>query len=185
MATTYTSVSGESNMSEHPIAVQTIEQEFFKLVGVTNKEKPKQEDVEKLRHFLKEHPELSEAIGNAVRVTGRGLIARRKLTDAVRLSVEAYCELQRERLGYTTATQMERMLIDHIIVCWLWLQEVESWATVTLDRTMAQANYWERIYNEAQRRYLRAIESLARVRKVMERSPSLQVNIANQQIVNS
>ena len=46
--------------------------------------------------------------------------------------------------------------------------------------TLAQADFWERKLNHAQHRYLRAVETLARVRKL---NISIQVNVAQNQIV--
>ncbi len=47
--------------------------------------------------------------------------------------------------------------------------------------TTKHRDYWDRHLNAAQRRYLRAIETLARVRKLSGRGP-IQINIAEQQV---
>ncbi len=47
--------------------------------------------------------------------------------------------------------------------------------------TLKQGEYWEKRLSSAQRRYLRACETLARVRKLAQASP-LQVNIGAQQV---
>jgi hypothetical protein len=45
-----------------------------------------------------------------------------------------------------------------------------------------QADFLEKRLNYAQRRFTRAIETLARVRKVTRQTLALQVNIAGQQV---
>jgi len=46
--------------------------------------------------------------------------------------------------------------------------------------TIDQAHFLEKRLNAAQWRFLRAVETLARVRKIARRTPPLQVNIATQ-----
>ena len=49
--------------------------------------------------------------------------------------------------------------------------------------TSSQLQHWEKRLSANQRRYFRAIETLARVRKLASRTPEiLQVNIAEQQV---
>ena len=61
-----------------------------------------------------------------------------------------------------------------------------EWA-MSDDRTLAEASYLERKLSAVQRRYLRAVETLARVRKLMG-VPMVQINIAatgGQQVVSN
>lgn len=90
----------------------------------------------------------------------------------------------RDGMGYDASPALERGLIEHVVACWLRLQQVEhvysgvmSQASVVLTR----ADWCERRLTAAQRRYLRACESLARVRR-LTRPAALQVNIGGQQI---
>jgi hypothetical protein len=53
-------------------------------------------------------------------------------------------------------------------------------ATIGGNPSLRQAEFWERRLTSVQRRYLRAIETLARVRKVAPKA--LMVNVAQQQI---
>ena len=47
-----------------------------------------------------------------------------------------------------------------------------------LSGSTSSVDHWERRLSAAQRRYLRACESLARVRKLGRTTPALQLNIA-------
>ena len=67
-------------------------------------------------------------------------------------------------------------------LCWLRLQLIEQqYSGVQAgNMTLPQGDYWERRLSAAQRRYLRAVETLARVRRL--RVPALQVNIGEKQV---
>jgi hypothetical protein len=60
------------------------------------------------------------------------------------------------------------------------LQEVEAGYSSAMARSipLSLADYWDRHLAAAQRRYLRACETLARTRRLLQ--PTLQVNIAAQ-----
>lgn len=84
----------------------------------------------------------------------------------------------RDSLGYDTAPPLERMLIEYACVCWLRLAVMETRysCVVTANNTLAQVEHTERRLTEAQKRFNRACESLARVRKLAR--PSVQINVA-------
>lgn len=84
----------------------------------------------------------------------------------------------RESLGYDTAPPLEQMLIEHACVCWLRLavMEVRYSLIVTANNMLAQVEHTERRLTEAQKRFTRACESLARVRRLSR--PSVQINVA-------
>jgi len=75
---------------------------------------------------------------------------------------------------------LERLLIDEVVLTWLdkhridmhYGQQVES-GSITLDAL----EQWEKVLSSKQARYLRAIETLARVRRLLK-LPTVQVNVA-------
>jgi len=85
----------------------------------------------------------------------------------------------RHQLGYDDAPAAERLLIEQVVLSYLRLhlaeQEYDRAASDYL--SIQQADQMERRLAGRQRRHLRAIETLARVRKLMGR-PTVQVNIA-------
>ncbi len=89
----------------------------------------------------------------------------------------------RDELGYQEAPLLERLLIEHIALAWLDLDAVQQhYAKSALQQhALAHGAYWDRRMNSAQQRYLRAIETLARVRRLARVTP-LQVNIGGQQV---
>lgn len=72
----------------------------------------------------------------------------------------------RDGLGWQTASEVEKILIEQICLNWLRLNFVEivhrvkTAAGVTIDWGI----YWDKVLDSAQKRYLRACESLAKVR---------------------
>ncbi len=157
--------------------------EFGELVKKTEKSDPKPEDVQALRKYLTEHPEVWRVLGDLSE------FAYSRLVDAtvgdqvgLRESLKAGRLALREELGYQEASALERLLIDQIVLCWLRLNHVEFSYTAMLrrDTPLSIGDYWDRKLSAAQRRYLRACETLARVRKL--RLPSLQINVGAKQV---
>lgn len=81
-------------------------------------------------------------------------------------------------LGADQATALERLLIDDILICWLDLYQFQA-AIARQHETrvhLAQQAAAEPILNAKHRRYLHAIEALARVRRLLKLT--VQVNVA-------
>ena len=74
----------------------------------------------------------------------------------------------------------EQLLIQQAALCWLKLNLVELSYSGTMKQsiTLTLGIYWEKRLSAAQRRFTRACETLARVRKLSRNTPALQFNIA-------
>lgn len=84
---------------------------------------------------------------------------------------------------------MEKLLIEQIVICHLSMQIAElTYSTVVHDRagcTTSKAEHQDRMLTSTQGRYLRAIESLARVRRLLNApGPQINVNMPGGQQVN-
>lgn len=86
----------------------------------------------------------------------------------------------RADLGYAEASALERLLIQQVTLCWLNLNLTEYRLTTVTKQSISFACglYWEKRLSAAQRRFTRACETLARVRKLSRNVPALQFNIA-------
>ncbi len=75
----------------------------------------------------------------------------------------------RDNLGWSAASEIERILIEQICLNWLRLNLLESihFIKTTGSHSSEHGIYWEKRLSGAQRRYLRACESLAKVRKLL------------------
>jgi hypothetical protein len=100
------------------------------------------------------------------------------LPEAVRDGWAEQTRDLREALGHDTAPPLERMLIEHACVCWLRLavMEVRYSCIVNANNTLVQVEHTEKRLTEAQKRFNRACESLARVRRLS--APRVQINVA-------
>ena len=89
----------------------------------------------------------------------------------------------RDDLGYRGASLLEQLLIEQVALAWLdYDTMVIRYARKTTESHTTEAGlYWDRRLNSAQTRYLRAVETLARVRRLSRDTP-LQVNIGGQQV---
>ena len=148
-----------------------------------DKAKPNPADIEKLREVLTKYPALSQLGGNLARqVETQILLHACPTQQSARISIEKYCAYLRNQWGHESATPLERTLIEHVALCWLrfHLTELRYESNMQENLTLAQADYWERKLSTHQARYLRSVETLARMRKLQI---NLQINMAHQQIV--
>ena len=138
----------------------------------TNKENPKPEDLQTLKEVFDEFPELALRTGNL-----RNHIFNSILDTAVgksaltREASERYIKNMKTELGYfsPTVTFVEKMLIDEITMRWLRLQVMEQshYNSTTGQHSMKEGIYCEKRLHLTQKRYLQAIETLAKVRKMI------------------
>lgn len=158
------------------------------LVQRINSQTPRPADLDALRRVLAAPDANGDRTGTPTALSGAAvldsLLAKRAGNAAERLIMLADARRMEKTLGRDTAPPFERPLIDHVVVCWVRLQLVEIG---TSNNTSGAHNredgaYWERRLSEAQRRYLRAFNLLAKVRHM---GPAVQVNIANQQVVQN
>ena len=149
------------------------------IIGRTNTDDPDESDVVELRRVLAEDPDLWRCAGDLADVAIRDLVRDQTPTVFIKESVMRGLELLRDNLGYERSSAIEGLLIEHIALCWLRLffMELEyNSARECGGIAMTQADFMDRRLNHTQRRYLRACETLARIRRMGPRA--LQVNIA-------
>ena len=136
-----------------------------------------------MRQYLVAHPLDSAVCGDLVHQVEQQIIAEACSTNqAAAVSIETYCTYQRNQFGYQAASPLERALIEHVVLCWLRLYVTENRYEQRMKENLSltQADYWERKLSTHQTRYLRAVETLARIRKL---GIHVQINVARQQIV--
>lgn len=157
--------------------------ELRALVAQVDKKKPAPDDIATFRRFLDDHPHVWRVSGDLAEQANLGMIAGMNAPQSMKESLKAGLPAMESSLIQPGDGQLEMLIIRQIVGCWLRLSYVEyvlGRNTVEGNLTMAQGNYWEKRASSAQRRYMRAIESLARVRRL--RLPAVQVNIGAQQV---
>ena len=158
--------------------------QLVKVIRETDTDKPSAEAREMLDDFLRSSPAMWRGAGDMVEQAARHLIkAASGKSYAVNASMTRGWEQLPADLARPGDGELERLLVQQVVISWLHLSYIEyqySAMTTMQDITIKRAEYWERRLSAAQRRYLRATETLARVRRLQ--LPAVQVNIGNQQI---
>ena len=156
---------------------------FASLLKRAYKPMPRPIDIENLRKSLDELPEIWRIVFDMSNVIEINLINGILPEQAAQVAIRKNVEEIKLGLGFEGTTLMEKLLINNIVVSWLRLQ----WAEYRLIQIMGQdekamplAEFWEKRLNVAQQRFLRACETLEKIRKLSSKNPTLQVNIATQ-----
>ena len=168
-----------SNESDQELAV---EEEFLALAKATDKETPAKKDVRALRRFFDNHPELWHLAGDLAEQAMLKLIGEIKATAVLKESLKIGFNNMQVELGLATGSRLDQLLVQQVVLAWMRLAYVEYQysAVTTSNATHKTLEYWEKRLNASQRRFLRASESLVRIRKLQ--LPAVQINMAQQQV---
>lgn len=146
---------------------ETKEQAFLRRI---NSNDLTAEDKEKLRKQYDENPDYVRHIGDlSNKVIEEMLSAYMSTSFASREVQRRKMQMMREDLGYSQSSGVEQVLIEQICVTWLKLNIIE-WVSVNKLReshSIETGLYWGRMLEIAQRRHLKATESLAKVRMLL------------------
>ena len=95
-------------------------------------------------------------------------------------SIKKKLDMLQAELEGPNPTPIERLLAERASLCWFVVNWYEDRFTKTSDMSITQADYFQRRIHRAHQRFLSAVETLARVRKLA--GPTLQLNIARNQV---
>jgi hypothetical protein len=127
--------------------------------------------VDELRRYLDAHPHLTEKAEVLTLAVEDTLLAK---VDGGRPGVRELLRAElkgiRDRLDYEDAPEIEQLIIAEIVIAWLWLQWHQCQFAAA--DTWKLGEYWDKKLSGAQKRFLRACESLAKVRRLTERKMS-------------
>lgn len=151
------------------------------LITAVDSGKPTKAQRAELARYFEQLPGLAKLQGDAMaHITAR--LVKSLHGSAGGMASGVHLANLRKELSYDESPMIEQMLIEHILVCWVRLQLVE-WRNLNHtegEHNMREGAYWEKALSAAQGRYLRACETLAKVRRL---NVKIQVNVANQQVV--
>ena len=155
---------------------------FHTLLEKTNKEHPSPKDVKALSDLLSGNKklELWRDVMSAGHLAEIMVIQNARATAGLKECWKQRLQVLKKDLGYDEAPLLEKLLIQQAALCWLKLNLVELSYSGTMAQsiTLTLGVYWEKRLTAAQRRFTRACETLARVRKLSRNTPALQFNIA-------
>ncbi len=156
---------------------------FSAVMQRANVKEPSENDRAVLDSLLGDFPMLWDIAGDIMAKAADKLISRMSNTYSIEASVRKGWQELPKQLAHPNDGPLERLLVQQVVLCWLQMGYIEYQYNSLLpqgDTTLPSANFWERRLSAAQRRYLRAIETLARVRRL--NLPAVQVNIGAQQV---
>jgi len=147
--------------------------EIYEIIKSTSRENPAPADVERLTKYLADNKEAVEKLGNLANHVETQVIENAFNSVLTKQSAYMHMAAMRVDMRYDQSSAIEKGLIDHIVLCWLRLHICEfDYDRYTKNASLERALFWEKALTAAQKRYLRSVETLARVRKLMQPAPS-------------
>lgn len=141
-------------------------------------------DRKALRRVVAQHPEYGAAF-DLHELALRQMIESTSADPAGVAVATGRMDALRAELSGPNPSALEQLLVDQVALDYFYVNTITYQCGKVMgdrDTTMAVAEYWDRRLTAAQGRYLRAVESLARVRRLL-RLPAVQVNIGGQQVI--
>jgi hypothetical protein len=143
-------------------------QQLSRLVVKANKGKEDGPEVKELRKFLDEHEEFTRCHTIIADSLKHGVM--RKITAQPGHSelFEREYNLRRDDLGWKDASPLERLMIERVMLLWVRLLWCENYNAGYMKGgvVMRESEFADKQYTRAHARYVKAIESLAKLRQV-------------------
>jgi hypothetical protein len=156
--------------SEMKMKVVADDKNKMTVFQATNKEKPKPEDVEALNKLFEESPYVWQQVGNlAARVKDSIIGMQCGQSHIVMEATKRKVAEMRDQLGWKDSSRLEKIIIEQVCMNWLRLNHLElvHEQKTRESHTLPVGQHWDKLLTQAQKRYLRACESLAKVRKLL------------------
>jgi hypothetical protein len=156
-----------------------ITQKYLEYYYTNDANTPNHVQLEELRNLIQKYPAFlwedtanltNRIIKDYIEAYGYNMTRRAILEETI-MSIKT-------QLNYEASTIIEKMVIDSIAVSWLQWHHIETTFTESLYQQgfdEKEKKFWDQLLNSAQKRYLRAIDSLTKIRKT---GVNLQINIA-------
>jgi hypothetical protein len=134
------------------------------------------EAADRLRTLLRERPEIMREAGDLSRHAEQSLIklitdGNLVLSESVKFQAEQLRQSLRSEAGDET---LERLLIDHVVLCWLELHYVRT-AAAQPQQHRCDSRFWEQRFERASARFTSATKELATLRELIGRPPVTRV----------
>jgi len=137
-----------------------------------------------IRKILKESPELAWQLMDFARYTEyhHTKMMVKEEGSGLKEVLKAQLAAMREEIAGDNPSPLERLLAERIVITWLQIQLFEGLYASNMSKgatTNAQGKYEQKRIDQAYKRHLSAIRTLAQIRKL---GPAVQINIAEKQI---
>ena len=155
---------------------------FSAMLQKIDKKEPTEEDLEEAKKMLMDNPHLLQLSQGWSGSRLQQFLDKLGTNKNTQLLLEAEIMSIKDNLGYSSANQMEKLIIEQILSCWARINYVEDLMSAILTQNglpFKTLEYWQNTLTHCQNRYLKAIETLARIKKI-NKAIALQVNIATE-----
>ena len=137
-----------------------------------------------IKKILKESPELAWQIMDFAKYTEyhHTKMMVKEEGPGLKEVLKAQLAAMREEIAGDNPSPLERLLAERIVITWLQIQLFEGLYASNMSNgtmTIAQSNYNQKRIDQAYKRHLSTIKTLAQIRKL---GPAVQINIAEKQI---
>jgi hypothetical protein len=144
--------------------------EINALIKRTDCADPAKKDIIALKTILDEKPYLVEFFGNQQKQIFLTIFDWQfKDSHTLKEATGRQVKQMKQDFGYDNSTITEKMLIDEILIRWLRLQYTERLhhEKLRFSQTIEAGNYYEKMLSTAQARFLKAVTTLTKVRKMI------------------
>lgn len=135
-------------------------------------------EIARIRDFLIRFPQLTQQLGDLSGFSLRRIIAYAAADIFTHEAIQASAQELKRELARPADTPLEKFAVDqcvnaHVLHYTIELRYINAHAQgISSERSL----YWEQRLNHSQKRYLRALDNLARLRRFA--LPPIQINIA-------
>ena len=151
--------------------------EFMALFKQANKKRPNTLHLQELKTFLETHPDMLHDNLSIANMVLNDFIDSFFEKQAEKELMRTEVNRMKNEFSYQKASIIEKMLFDTVLVSWVRLQYLEGSINQIFKDVIGEKEV--RIYNKlldgANRRFIRAVDSLGRIKKY---NINFQVNIA-------
>lgn len=181
-----TKVVKEGERVQIPVCIngnKDLDKELSLLVEKATKAKSDNSPVRELRRFLRNHPEMWTRLSSLYDVTFNNFLNKELVEPVAVELLRPKLEELKNNLGWENASSLERLVIDSVVLAYMrWtVTELKHTDIVSQNHSFDRGVYWEKRLNNAQKAYLRACETLARIRKLSRNCLELQDDFTKQE----
>lgn len=165
-------------MKQQALLKKPLSKELSLLERLKIARRPSADDIEALKQLMSEKPDVWHEVGNMMQQSRDHYVQELNTSALMKEAVKFHVEEMTKGLSHDHDGALETLLIEQLAFCWVRLSVVEQQYTNVMkgSHTLTLGLYWEKRLTAAHKRYQKACESLARVRKLLR--PSVRMNVA-------
>lgn len=135
------------------------------------------DDVQATRKYLNDNPDICRTIGNLAANACDSVIDH-MIFAPLKEVTRKYVESLKDDLAWRDSGPLERLLIEAIVINWLRFYALQDRIAHMTEHTFEQGQYYDKQLTRAHDRFMKSIETLAKVRKLARRTPELLGDIS-------